>query len=631
MQPHLQVGLLEQHLRAFLGPVDDAALAILREHLEWVEVAAGQTLMAQGEAGDAMYLSISGRLRAYVRDEDGIEHMVREMARGQIIGEMSLYTDEPRSATVVAIRDSVLVRLNKPQFQHLLQSSAQASIALTRQLIRRLQAVQTRSELARPVTIGLLPITGGIDLQVFASNLALQLQRLVPRAGVCLVDAERVDRDLGVPGLARSESLSESTDAAQAADTNRRIALYLDQIEATHEYVLLLADDTPTPWTRRCSRRSDEMLLLADATQAPLLHATETQFLMQRSGRAEAAEILVLLHPAELRCPQGTREWLARRPVSDHIHVRPTLARDMARLARIQSRNAIGLVLAGGGARGLAHLGVLQALQQRGIEVDFVGGTSIGAVMAALVASDRPVHEVLDVARRAFSTNPTGDFNLVPLMSLIKGKRLRRIVTTAAQQLFGGLPDVEDLWKNCYCVASNYSQATEQVLRSGPLLQSVLASIAIPGALPPVLVDGDLLCDGGTFNNFSVDVMRQARGVGRVIGVDLSFRKPRRIELTEVPGAWALLRDRFRPRSRRRYKLPSLVAYLMNVTVLYSTSRQRQAQKLTDLYFNPPLDRVGMLQWNRFDHIVEQGRLHGTQVLDALPAAALHNYRTEEP
>ena len=626
MQPHLQDGLLDHHLRAFLGPVDDAALHSLREQLQWVEVAAGQTLMAQGEPGDAMYLSISGRLRAYVRDDDGAEHMVREMARGQIIGEMSLYTDEPRSATVVAIRDSVLVRLGKPQFHQLLQSSVQASIALTRQLIRRLQAVQTRSELARPVTIGLLPITTGVNLQRFANDLAAQLQRLVPAAGVCLVDAARVDRDLGLPGIARSES----TDALQAADANRRIALYLDGIEATHEYVLLLADAEPTPWTRRCSRRSDEMLLLADATQPAALHTTETQFLMPRAGRAEAAEILVLLHPADLRCPQGTRHWLARRPVSDHIHIRPALQRDMARLARVQSRNAVGLVLAGGGARGLAHLGILQALQQRGIEVDFVGGTSIGAVMAALVASDRPVPEVLDVARRAFSTNPTGDFNLLPLMSLIAGKRLRRIVASAAQELFGGLPDVEDLWKNYYCVASNYSQATEHVLRSGPLLQGVLASIAIPGALPPVLVDGDLLCDGGTFNNFPVDVMRQARGVGRVMGVDLAFRKPQRIDLAEVPGTWALLRDRLRPRQQRRYKLPSLVAYLMNVTVLYSTSRQRQAQKLTDLYFKPPLDRVGMLQWNRFDHIVEQGRLHGVQVLDALTPADLHPYRFEE-
>ena len=626
MQTHLQDGLLEQHLRAFLGPVDDAALHSLREQLEWVEVAAGQTLMAQGEPGDAMYLSISGRLRAYVRDDDGMEHMVREMARGQIIGEMSLYTDEPRSATVVAIRDSVLVRLGKPQFHQLLQSSVQASIALTRQLIRRLQAVQTRSELARPVTIGLLPVTTGVDLQVFASQLAAQLQRLVPAAGVCLVDAARVDRDLGLPGIARSES----ADAAQAADTNRRIALYLDQIEATHEYVLLLADDEPTPWTRRCSRRSDEMLLLADATQPAALHPTETLFLMPRTGRTEAAEILVLLHPADLRCPQGTRHWLARRPVSDHIHIRPALPRDMARLARIQSRNAVGLVLAGGGARGLAHLGILQALQQQGVEVDFVGGTSIGAVMAALVASDRPVPEVLDVARRAFSTNPTGDFNLLPLMSLIAGKRLRRIIAAAAQELFGCLPDIEDLWKNCYCVASNYSQATEQVLRSGPLLQGVLASIAIPGALPPVLMDGDLLCDGGTFNNFPVDVMRQARGVGRVMGVDLSFRKPRRIDLQEVPGTWALLLDRLRPHKQRRYKLPSLVSYLMNVTVLYSTSRQRQSQKLTDLHFKPPLDRVGMLQWKRFDHIVEQGRLHGVQVLGALTPAALQPYRPEE-
>ena len=619
MQPHLQDGLLDHHLRAFLGPVDEPALRSLREQLEWVEVAAGQTLMAQGEPGDAMYLSISGRLRAYVRDDDGVEHMVREMARGQIIGEMSLYTDEPRSATVVAIRDSVLVRLGKPQFHQLLQSSVQASIALTRQLIRRLQAVQTRSELARPVTIGLLPITTGVNLQDFASHLAQQLQGLVPKAGVCLVDAARVDRDLNLPGIARSES----TDATQAADTNRRIALYLDRIEATHEYVLLLADDEPTPWTRRCSRRSDEMLLLADATQPVALAETETQFLMPRTGRTEAAEILVLLHPSDLRCPQGTRQWLARRPVSDHIHIRPALQRDMARLARIQSRNAVGLVLAGGGARGLAHLGVLQALQQRGI--------SIGAVMAALVASDRPVPEVLDVSRRAFSTNPTGDFNLLPLMSLIAGKRLRRIIAAAAQELFGCLPDVEDLWKNYYCVASNYSQATEHVLRHGPLLQGVLASIAIPGALPPVLVDGDLLCDGGTFNNFPVDVMRQARGVGRVMGVDLSFRKPRRIDLAEVPGTWALLRDRLRPRAQRRYKLPSLVAYLMNVTVLYSTSRQRQAQKLTDLYFKPPLDRVGMLQWNRFDHIVEQGRLHGVQVLDALPPADLQPYRFREP
>jgi len=105
-----------------------------------------------------------------------------------------------------------------------------------------------------------------------------------------------------------------------------------------------------------------------------------------------------------------------------------------------------------------------------------------------------------------------------------------------------------------------------------------------------------------------------------VIGVDLSFSKPRRLLHEEVPGTWALLRDRLRPRAQRRYRLPSLAAFLMNVTILYSVSRQRQARKLTDVYMNPPLDRVGMLQWKRFEHIVQQGYQHACEVLDAEPA-----------
>ena len=287
----------------------------------------------------------------------------------------------------------------------------------------------------------------------------------------------------------------------------------------------------------------------------------------------------------------------------------------MARLARIESRSAVGLVLAGGGARGFAHLGVHKALQERGIEVDFVGGTSIGAVMASLVAADQPMDRAHAITRRAFGTNPTGDFNWLPLISLISGRRLRRIVNQSVTELLGFAADIEDLWKNYYCVAANYSQAREQVLRSGPLIKALLATTAIPGALPPAIIDGDLLCDGGTFNNFPVDVMRNVRGVGRVIGVDLNSRKARRIEIDEVPGTWALLRDRLRPRKQRRYRLPSLAAYLMNVTILYSLSRQRHAQLQTDLYFNPPLDRVGLLEWKRFDHIVEQGHAHAVEVL----------------
>jgi NTE family protein len=616
-QPY-QDALLERHLRNYLGDVEPAAAAALRACLTWLEVAAGATVMTEGEPGDALYLVVSGRLRAYVNDDDGRRRAVREMGRGQIVGEMGVITGEPRRATVVTVRDSLLVRLDKDDFNRLAPSSPRFSALLTRQIIAHLQSREDLFQAERPVTLALVPVSAGVDAAAFAQRLAAQLARF---GHVRTMDAPALDADLGEAGVARREQ----ADAPAA----RRIAFRLGAIEADHDVLLLVADDTPTPWTERCCRGADEILLLADAAQAPALHPTEARFLAEHGSRTEAAQVLLLLHDAGVACPRDTRGWLARRPLSDHVHVRPDVDSDMARLARIESHTAVGLVFAGGGARGLAHLGIYRALRERGIEADYVGGTSIGAIMAALVASDRSVADVTQIARRAFARNPTRDFNLVPLLSLIKGRRLRRMIDNAFGRLVGFDPDVEDLWKNCFCIASNYTQARESVIRSGNLGKALRASLAIPGALPPVVHQGDLLCDGGTFNNFPVDVMRHQRGVGTVIGVDLGNHKARRVEHEEVPGTLALLRDRLRPRARRHYRFPSLLAYLMNVQILYSTSRQQHKRRLTDVYFNPPLERVGLLQWERFDEIVAQGHAHGLEVLAALEPALLERVRAQ--
>ena len=602
--PHRDA-LLAQQLTALLGEAAPAALAFLQQHLQWVELQGGEVLMEQGAPGDSAYLCISGRLRVYVHDEDGTQRMVREMSRGEVIGEMSLYTGEPRSATVVALRNSVLVKLDKQHFDDLLALGPQVSITLTRQIIRRLQTEHQRLPVAAPVTVGLLPITNGIALDGFARRLAQQLERF---GRVRVIDAAEIDRALAEPGIALS------TDP----QADQRIALALDAIEAEHDFVLLVAQTTPGPWTRRCVSHSDELLLVADATQPPVVHAIEQACLTERPARSEAAEILLLLHPSDVTTPRGTRGWLVRRPVTAHVHIRADLERDMSRLARLLARKAIGLVFAGGGARGFAHLGIWRALQEHGVEIDCVGGTSIGAVLASLVAADPPVEKAIGIARKAFSTNPTGDYNWLPLISLIKGRRVRAAIERSIGELVGAQIAIEDLWKTYFCVTTNYSQAREQQVRSGDLTRALLASIAIPGALPPVVHDGDLLCDGGTFNNFPVDLMRDMRGVGTVIGVDLGARNPRRLDFDQVPGAWALLRDRLRPQSKRRYRLPSLTAYLLNVTILYSTSRQQQLRQLTDLYFSPPLHRIGLLQWSRFDEIVTRGHDHATEVLGGL-------------
>jgi NTE family protein len=533
--------------------------------------------------------------------------MVREMGRGEIIGELSLYTGEPRSATVIAVRDTVLARLDQAQFQELLALDPRVSMLFTSRVIQRLRTEHLRRPWPAPVTVALLPVTAEPDAAQFARELAAQL---AAHGRVAVLDSS-------APQITAAAAGTTPQDAREA---DARVALAIDAVEAGHDFVLLVADAGPSDWTRSCVHHADEILLLADATATPAVSALERSELLDGGARLEAAQILVLLHPAGARVARGARAWRERRPVAGHVNLRRGHAPDLARLARIVARKAVGLVLAGGGARGFAHLGIWRKLREAGVELDFVGGTSIGALMAVPIAADLPIDEALPIARRAFANNPSSDYNLLPLVSLIKGGRMKRAMRGALAEIAGGEVDIEEMWKSYFCVASNYSQAREQVIGGGGLERAMRATAAIPGAFPPVVMDGDLLCDGGTFNNLPVDAMRQVRGVGCVIGVDLGVHSARRLEFEDVPGSWELLLDRLRPRAKRRYRLPSLVSYLLNVTILYSVSRRDEVRRASDVYFNPPLYKVGLLDWSRFEAIVGQGEAHAVEVLAGLDA-----------
>jgi NTE family protein len=192
------------------------------------------------------------------------------------------------------------------------------------------------------------------------------------------------------------------------------------------------------------------------------------------------------------------------------------------------------------------------------------------------------------------------------------------VIREAVVEAVGAPIGIEDLWKPYFCVASNYSRARPEVLRQGDLAAAVTASVSIPAALPPVLRGGDLLVDGGTFNNYPVDVMRQS-GAGRVIGVDLSRDRYRPLELEQMPTTGQMLFDRlFRPRSRRRYgRLPNIAATVFNVAAMSSQSHQRRMRDAVDLGFAPDISRVGMLEWRRFDEVVQIGLEHAQSVLSA--------------
>ena len=296
------------------------------------------------------------------------------------------------------------------------------------------------------------------------------------------------------------------------------------------------------------------------------------------------------------------RPWLDQRDVARHFHIRLGHARDIDRLARMLAGRGVGLVLSGGGARGFAHIGVINALAEVGIEPDVVGGTSIGSVMGAWRAMDVRGDRLTRTGRRNFvdGGSPTSDFNLLPFISLIKGYKTRCLTEASVRDITGADIDIEDTWITFFCVSANYTTATEAVLARGPLAKSVLASYAIPGALPPIPIGGHLHVDGGTVNNLPVDVMGTF-GVGTIIAVDLLSDTIRGFDLDWIPRTRDLLIDRLRPRSRRRYRLPSLGEILLNASVLHSVGRQCTMRDRADLCIRPALARVGLLEWKKFD------------------------------
>ena len=595
----------------------DEQLAQIEHRLTWYELTGGAVLFRQGDTSDGVFFVISGRLRALV-DTDGEQTSIGEIRRGESVGEMALLTGEPRTATVVAIRDTVLVGLTKQAFEAIVQLAPLLAIHVGRVVIQRLKKAQAPAKAVRkPVNICLLPITALPNFDGFTARLHKHLADIGP---AMLLSSDRLNAIHQTPDLAQVPP--------RQAHAYQQLTAWLDDQEAQHEFVLYACDHTHSEWTNRCLGHADIIYLVADAREPSGLSSLEKSLLTSRMPGLSIPQQLILLHDPRTTHPRGTANWLLPRQVQAHYHVRPHLPTDMARLARFVSGNAIGLVLAGGGAKGFAHLGVFRALQEASVPVDYVGGTSMGAMMAGLIAFDLPVELARQMARNCSLANPTGDYDLLPLVSLIKGNRLDRMIRQTIQESVGFDIQLEDTWLPLFVVSSNYTQAREEVHTHGSLFRFMRASISIPGLFPPVIEGPDLLMDGAMFNNFPTDVMNYT-GVGTIIGVDLSRDEVQTLDFDQVPGSRQLLRDRLRPKAQRRYQLPSLLSILLNTTLLCSTARQKSARHLVDLQFSPDVSRFGLIDWESFDAIYATGYAHATEVLRGLTPHQQHRLSSQ--
>jgi NTE family protein len=275
--------------------------------------------------------------------------------------------------------------------------------------------------------------------------------------------------------------------------------------------------------------------------------------------------------------------------------VREGSTSDFAHLGRLLTGRAVGLVLSGGAARGLAHIGVIRALHQSGVPIDMIGAASMGSIVAAGLALGWDDGELSHRLRHAFTdSNPVTDYTL-PLLSLVKGRE----VTRRLRENFGEAR-IENLWRLYYCTSSNLTTGRAKTHRSGLLWRAVRASVAIPGILPPVIDGEEVLVDGGVMNNFPVDVMRELRR-GPIIGVDVATKAAPMLTAANVGDgslAWWI---------RSGFRRPAIVNLLMRAGTVSSEAQANSYRQQVDLLLDPPIESIDLMDWHAFDRAVEAG------------------------
>ena len=605
--PRLRRRQLLRVWEELFGVTDPEAFRDLEEVVEWRRVAAGEALVRQGDPSDAMYVVVTGRFRTTVRGEDGTETVVRETGPFSTIGELGLLADQPRSATVVALRDGEVLRLGRDGFRAFALGRPEALLRVASIVAgRQAAAPAARSRAAAAagapagLTIAVLPLSPAPTLRSFAKLLSRRLAGLGP---TLLLDAAGLDERHGRSGAAETPLAGP---LALAVDVSLR------DLEDRTRYLLLDAGSGGEAWRERCLRRADRVLLVAEATAEPGKGPVDA---LLDALRLPARRELVLLHPAGTAEPSGTADWLAGREVAEHHHVRAGNDRDEARLARRLAGRGVGLVLGGGGARGLAHVGVLRALEEEGIEVDLVAGASMGAVVGAGWALHGASAPLVALAETFASPSRIYDRTL-PLVSLMSGGKVLRVM----RSLYGERA-IEDLWTPFFSVSTNLTRARVDVDRSGPLWRAVRKSMSIPGVFPPVIEDGDVVVDGGVVDNFPVERMASRLDCGTVLGVNVAPAvdkvKPYRFG-PELSG-WKVLAGRVVPFARKT-RAPSLVGSLLRTQEINSVMALRSGLRFVDLLVEPRVDRFRLNEYGRWTEIVAEGYASAKEALPAFVA-----------
>jgi NTE family protein len=557
----------------------------------------GQMLVAQGGPSDSLFIVLHGAL-AVCRNGD--LEPIAELRAGEIVGEIGFFANVPRTADVIAIRDTSVLALTRTAYQELARDAPAIVEALLAALALRFAKETARltpiraSPKARTVALidgGREPVPGAFERRM--------------RDGLDAIDAEIVD-----PARVDAMFPGRALDAPEVAD-------WLNRLEQAAPLVVYLGGREASAWARKAIRQAD-IVVVACRGDAPAEGLTDVEAFACKIHPMSARR-LVRVHDRRSSQVSGTAAWLARLPCFMHHHVALEDQVDIDSLIRFLSGRAIGFVAAGGGSFGTAHVGIYKAFRELGVMFDIFVGTSVGSAMVAGFAKnfeaedlERGTHEIF-VRSRSFR-RPTW-----PRYALLDHKAFDR----ALADQYGRDCRIEDCWRPFAAVATNLSTHNLELIRSGPLWQAVRASSAIPGLLPPFYTpEGAMLVDGCLIDNVPLVPMHQLKSGPNLV---VHFGEPAAemfdVEYDALPGRLELIATMLMPfRKKLLPAAPSAVNVLWRSLVAHQRYDTLPTAPL-DMVMRPPCPPgIDVTDFDRHTEIFHASYIWARQAIAALEA-----------
>jgi NTE family protein len=570
---------------AFAG-LSAPALAALRAAAVLQNVKGGDYLVREGELADTLYLVATGRF--CVQLPDG--RPLAEIEAGEPIGELAFFSGVARTADVRAMRDSTVLALTRQAYAEVSGVYREITDGILAEVARRL----ARNTRAMGAVIGTMAAKPGRVVAILPAGAS----RLPPGF------AERLAATLArydAPRLVHSADLPGDIDVDGEA-----FGTWIATLERSAGRVLLCSSED-AGWNRAIARNADDLLLVApmggaavDAALSPLEDYALPRFL-------PANRTLLLWRDREAQAISGSGRWLDGRDVKLHHQLALDNDAGFARIARFMAGRANGVVLAGGGALGCAHIGVMQALIENGVPIDFYGGTSAGAAMGGALAQGLSAQETLAQMQEMFIDRKAMKRMTIPVHSFLDPR-----VFDAELRMRYGEQDIADLPYNFFAVSTNLSTNRVYVHRRGALWEAVRASGSLPTILPPFITSaGDILVDGGVLDNIPVEIMRAAKaGPNVVVALRTDIGAHWRIGATyaDVRSTGQLVRD-IMLRRKPKDRFPSLIEVMSRSMVVSSEGSVESALAQADALLIPPIpDDMQILDWHRGRDVAEAAR-----------------------